>query len=190
MTFWHPPVKPVTTIDAFNRAALATGGVARAADGAYADYNGHRYEVTWLAIRGYWTCRYTWAGDHVVFRGSFAECLDAAVDAMQRGGRGSSVRVDLPDRDTVGDCNVADLRGLLAEEGFVPYTDATIDAYEATLPWQARSYSTGPTRIGYAFEAVRAEREQGVPATLFFEAASHVYWLDAVRAWKDARRGA
>ncbi len=187
--FWLPP-SPLSAVDAFNRAALATGGVSYATKGAHADYNGHRYEVRWNGYKGYWTCGYQWSGWNVICRGSFAECLDSALRAHRNGGRGSSVQADLTVYES--ESKPSDLDGaeaLLKSAGLEVYNDAALERYESTLPWQARSEKVTPhTRTGYAHYAVRECREQGVPANLFLEAESHNAWMAAVKAWKDERR--
>jgi hypothetical protein len=179
LLWWLPPV-PVSAIDAFNRAALATGCVDSAMKGAYADYNGHRYEMSFNDHRHAWICGYMWSGWNVIARGTFEDCLRTAVRAV--GAKGSSLEVKLANPPTPS------AEAPLRASGLVPKGPDALDAYEATLPWQARSEARGTTRVGYAFLAVREWRVDGVPADLFFNAGSYSAWQEAVAVFKAARR--
>lgn len=180
-SWWLAPPKPPTVIQSFNRMALATGGVVNAQRGAHADYNGHRYEVAYNTFRGYWIAGYQWSGWNVICRGSFEDCLRAAVDACRRGGTGSQVRVDLS--NCALDQELAE--ALLTGYGLVPYDEAALEAYEAQQPWQCRSYATGHTRVAYVCEAVMAHR-QGVPLDLWLNAASPEDWRAEVVAYRKS----
>ncbi len=178
-----PPEPIITAIDAFNRAALATGGTKAARYGAWADYNGHRYDVI-RTIRGYAT-GYTWSGWNVTERGTFAECVEAAARGARRPEKGSSAWCAVNASEPLTEEQI----GILLSHGFEPCTDEARDAWEAKLPWQARTEPASPhTRVGFAFYAVRMEREEGVPASLFFEAASNEDWRAKVADWKRAER--
>jgi hypothetical protein len=179
--WWLAPPKPPSPIQAFNRMALATGGVVNAERGAHADYNGHRYEVAFNDHRGYWIAGYQWSGWNVVSRGAFEDCLQEAVDACLRGGIGSQVRVDLS--NGVIDQEAAE--ALLTGYGLAPYDEAAQEAYEAQQPWQCRSYVTGHTRVANVCEAIQAVR-QGVPLDLWLSAESVEDWRSKVATYRKS----
>jgi hypothetical protein len=82
---FHVPVRPYSPIDAHNRAAAAKG---------------HHVTEAFNSYRKYWTAEYFWAGRVVLRRGSFADCLAAALSEHARGALGASVSVRIPE----GDC--------------------------------------------------------------------------------------
>lgn len=88
---YHLPTIAYTPIDALNRRAAAVGSPGYAQAAAYADYNGHRVTVTWNDYRGYYIAEYFWAGRVVLARGTFAQCLTAALAEYGRGALGTSV---------------------------------------------------------------------------------------------------
>lgn len=92
-TCFHIPTRPYSPIDAHNRRAAAVGSPRYAAAASNANYNGHRVSVTWNDYRGYYIAEYYWAGRVVLARGSFEQCLRAAVEEHNRGALGSSVVV-------------------------------------------------------------------------------------------------
>jgi hypothetical protein len=96
---FHVPTRPYSPIDALNRRALAIGGVRNAMAGAHADYNGHNVTVEWNSYRNYYVARYMWAGPVVIGRGSFAECLRAALREFDKGAVGASVEITLREGD-------------------------------------------------------------------------------------------
>ena len=95
---YHAPTHPYSPIDALNRNAAALGSPGYGRATAHADYNGHRVSVTYNDYRRYYIAQYTWAGRHVLARGSFATCLAAALREHARGALGSSVAV-FPETD-------------------------------------------------------------------------------------------
>lgn len=66
---------------------------------SHANYNGHHVTVSWNDYRNYYVCRYTWAGDVVLARGSAETCIKAAVTEYNRGALGASVDVSLLGED-------------------------------------------------------------------------------------------
>lgn len=93
MVTFFAPEHPYTPIDALNRRAAAMGSPGYAMQAAHADYNGHRIGVGWNSYRGYYIAEYWWAGRVVLCRGSFADCLRAALDEWRRGALGCSVAI-------------------------------------------------------------------------------------------------
>ncbi len=93
---FHLPVRPYSPIDALNRRAAALGSprYAQATAYAYADYNGHHVSVSWNDYRGYYVAQYYWAERIVLARGSFADCLRAALAEYARGALGASAEGD------------------------------------------------------------------------------------------------
>jgi len=109
--FWIP-TRPYTVVDAINRAAAATGSVrgARAASGA--DFNGHSVSVRFKphAVNGpIWNAEYHWAGRVVLGRGSFENCLAAALREQARGALGGSVLVTCETEEQAAACLAAGL---------------------------------------------------------------------------------
>lgn len=100
MTEFHVPTRPYSPIDALNRRAAATGSLRIAGLSAHADYNGHAIIVQYNSYRGYYITEYFWAGRVVLSRGTFADCLSAALAEHDRGALGSSVAVTVRDGDT------------------------------------------------------------------------------------------
>lgn len=96
---FHVPTRPYSPIDALNRRAAAIGSPRYAAASTYADYNGHAVVVAFNSYRGYYTAEYFWAGRVVLARGSFADCLRAALQEQARGALGGSVDVSVPEGD-------------------------------------------------------------------------------------------
>lgn len=90
---FYVPTRPYSPIDALNRRAAAVGSPGYAEKAANADYNGHRITVGWNEYRGYYIAQYWWAGRHVLRRGKFQDCLDAALREHNRGALGSSIIV-------------------------------------------------------------------------------------------------
>lgn len=103
---FHVPVRPYTPIDAINRRAAALGSPAYAHGAAYALYNGHTVTVHWNEYRGYYIAEYWWAGRVVLQRGTFQQCLDAALDEYRRGALGAAVTVvlKLDDQEALDIC--------------------------------------------------------------------------------------
>jgi hypothetical protein len=99
-------------VDAINARALATGSMRGAMAGHSADYNGHFIRVDWNSYKGYWLAEYTWAGRNVLARGSFEQCLDAALEEHARGASFSTV-VTYP--ETVAQAAYARQKGLSLE---------------------------------------------------------------------------
>lgn len=93
-TIFYAHTKPYNPIAALNRRAAACGSPRYAMLSENADYNGHYMCVSWNAYRGYYIAQYTWAGRRVLARGSFADCLSAALREYNRGAVGSSVHVE------------------------------------------------------------------------------------------------
>jgi hypothetical protein len=140
------PTIPYSLIDAVNRAALATGSIRAAAAGHQADYNGHRVAVYFNDFRRYWVADYTWAGRVVLARGSFANCLAAALREYARGALGSSVHVSLRDEDL-------DEAQLAVLHGFLPTAEA-----------EAKDASWRDARYAETHHALSMERQLGIPA--------------------------
>lgn len=90
---FHVPIRPYGPIDALNMRAAALGSPPYAAATHHANYNGHRVSVAFNDYRQYHTAEYFWAGRVVLARGSFANCLRAALDEFNRGALGASVIV-------------------------------------------------------------------------------------------------
>lgn len=80
-----------TLIDMINRHAAATGSMSYAMAAADADYNGHYVTVSFNDYRNYWVASYTWAGRRVLCRGTFEDCLRAAMAEHDRGAKFSTV---------------------------------------------------------------------------------------------------
>ena len=96
---YHAPVVPYGIIDAVNRRAAAVGSPRYAALAGDADYNGHSVSLAWNEYRGYYVAEFWWAGRHVLARGSFERCLEAALAEYRRGALGSSLHVRLREGD-------------------------------------------------------------------------------------------
>lgn len=90
---FYLPVRPYTPIDALNRRAAAVGSPRYAAGASTADYNGHAVRVWWNDFRRYYIAEYQWAGRNVLARGTFEDCLRAALSEYDRGALGASVMV-------------------------------------------------------------------------------------------------
>jgi hypothetical protein len=90
---FHIPVRPYTPIDALNRHSAALGSPRYAELTSHADYNGHHVRVWWNDYKGYYIAEYTWDGRQVLARGSFADCLTAALREHERGALGSSASI-------------------------------------------------------------------------------------------------
>ncbi len=86
---FHVPIRPYSPIDALNRRAAALGSPRYGELAAHADYNGHHVILSWNEYRGYYIAEYFWAGRVVLARGSFADCLRAAMQEQDRGVMGS-----------------------------------------------------------------------------------------------------
>lgn len=97
---YHLPVRPYTPIDSLNRSAAAKGSPGYAMATAYANYNGHLITIGWNDYRGYYITEYWWAGRVVLARGSFKDCLSAAISEYNRGALGTSVSVHIREGDT------------------------------------------------------------------------------------------
>jgi hypothetical protein len=181
--FWLP-TSPCTAVDALNQAWLATGSARNAVLGAHADYNGHRYEVFQSEPdrkARTWSVMYFWGGTHYVARRvPLEDALRMAVEAASRG-RGGSVLVNGSGPDVEAACLAA---GLVPYEG--PKT--ALDHAVATMPWQCGGRWLGHTAVGYAFDAVRLERTEGISTHLFLEATSYEDWQAKVDAARAARR--
>jgi len=90
---FHLPEIPFSPIDALNRRAAAVGSP-RYVDGAHhANYNGHALVLWWNSYRKYYILEYTWNGRQVICRGSFEDCLRAALREYERGALGTSVTI-------------------------------------------------------------------------------------------------
>lgn len=92
MTFYLHQI-PFSPIDSFNRRAAAQGSPRYAQQTSYADYNGHHLTVSWNEYRGYYITQYWWGGRVVLRRGTFAQCLDAALAEYRRGALGTSCTI-------------------------------------------------------------------------------------------------
>jgi hypothetical protein len=149
MLAYRLPTIPYDLITAVNRAAAATGSTGLASATHRAGYNGHRVLVAYYPIPKIWTAEYIWAGRVVLARGSFENCLDAALSEYRRGALGTSVTVEIADDDL-------DHAQMLMLARFLPAAEAL--AQDAT--WQDARYAA-------AFRAVELERRRGIPATTF-----------------------
>jgi hypothetical protein len=96
---YHLPVRPYSPIDALNRRAAAIGSPRYAQAASWADYNGHHVTVSWNDYRKYYGCEFTWAGRHVLARGTAEQCTAAAVAEYNRGALGASVDVSVLSHD-------------------------------------------------------------------------------------------
>lgn len=143
------PTLPYSLTDAVNRAALATGSTRAAAAGHQADYNGHRVTVSFNTFRQYWVADYTWAGRVVLARGSFENCLIAALREYTRGALGSSVHVVLRDEDL-------DEAQLAILHGFLPKAEA-----------EAKDAEWRDARYAETHHALNMEGQLGIPAVTF-----------------------
>jgi len=115
-TIYHLPQLPLSPADVHNRRAAAVGSVATAMAAESGDFNGHRVVVDYRphAISGpVWIAAYRWSGQQTLGRGSFEDCLRAAVAYMARGARGSSVLVNVARADFT-----PDMAFLLGQLGF------------------------------------------------------------------------
>lgn len=165
---YYVPTRPYTPIDALNQRAAAVGSPRYAQLASHADYNGHRVTVAFNDHRGYYTAEYVWAGRVVLARGSFAQCLAAALAEQARGALGGTVRVYLPssDADAIALCEATP--ALLAGDEPDP------------LPWYTWQHSC----------AAQSARDYAHPRAsyLIFDwelmqaAANEQAYLDAVRA--------
>jgi hypothetical protein len=90
---FHVPVRPYSPIDALNRRAAALGSPRYAELASHANYNGHHVAVNWNDYRQYYIAQYYWGGRVVLDRGTFADCLRAALREFNRGALGASVSV-------------------------------------------------------------------------------------------------
>lgn len=129
-------------VDAINRRACATGSMRGAMAGHSANYNGHLIRVYWNDYKKYWLAEYTWAGRNVLCRGSFEECLDAA---LEEHGRGASFSEVLTFPETIAQALYAQSKGLSVED-MEPKAD----------PMHAL--------VG---DAMRLQEQFGVPATTY-----------------------
>jgi hypothetical protein len=93
---FHVPTRPCSPIDSLNRRAAAVGSVRYAQVSARANYNGHGVTVEFNSHRRYYTAEYYWAERHVIERGTFIECLRAALRYYDEGALGASVSVIVP----------------------------------------------------------------------------------------------
>lgn len=102
---------PYTPIDSLNRRAAATGSPRYGMATAHADYNGHHITVWWNDYRQYYITEYFWAGRMVLARGSFKDCLNAAIAEHKRGALGTSISITTKDGDTEADdmCKLSEL---------------------------------------------------------------------------------
>lgn len=181
--FWVP-TRSCDAIQALNRLAIATGSPERAKSAIGADYNGHQLEVTWNSYKGHYVAGYTWGGFNRLASGSFDVCLAAALRSHDRGQLGSSIVVKLRmgDFDALAMCRAADR--------LEPWSEEAVDKHKATWPWQTHAPRIGHTRIAYTAKALRLERQEGVPTSLFLRAESPEAWDDAVQAWRTEHRSA
>lgn len=187
---WWLPTAPYSAIDAYNRAALATGSARYAQIGAHADYNGHAYHAR-VAIKRHrptvptYNLGYQWSGwNRVLSDTTFEEVLRVGLLHAGRA-RGSSLLVSIGEQDDLparaAECRAA---GLHPYEG--PRT--AYDHRTETMPWQCGGEWLGYTSVGHAHIAVGLERNDGVPASLFFEASSVEAWRVAVEHFRAERR--
>tara|TARA_R110000751_G_scaffold81328_2_gene164047 strand:- start:35 stop:589 length:555 start_codon:yes stop_codon:yes gene_type:complete len=177
LSFWFP-TREYGAIDAINRSALATGSTRGASAGAGADYNGHGVRISYNGIRRYWVAEYTWAGRHVIGRGSLDDCLAAAARDFNRGALGAVVIASHSDRSPE---TAEEFAAACDAVGMVEHTDTAEEAHRGTWAWQAR---------GGAAEAIRWHRSHGVPTSLFLDAASLQAWQNTRRAFlADQRTG-
>lgn len=181
--YWLPTTA-LTPVDALNRAFLATGSASDSVKGMGADYNGHRYEATPGRTGGY-SVSYFWAGLHWVGRGVSLHEATRLLKHHARRGRGGSGLIELRPTD-----DTPEVVAMLTADGFVPYDGPKTahDHFATTMPWQCGGRWHGHTSTAYAFEAVRMEREQGVPTDLFLRATSYEDWMAKVEAFRAARR--
>lgn len=87
---------PLRDIDKHNRKAAASGSISVAIAAGDADWNGHHITVAYRphAVDGpHWVAEYYWGERVVLGRGSFHECLCAALEEYRRGHRGCAVAV-------------------------------------------------------------------------------------------------
>lgn len=100
---YHIPEIPYGIIDAMNRRAAAVGSPLYAQQTAYANYNGHRIGVHYNDYRGYYITEYYWGERVVLARGSFQDCLAAAIKEHKRGALGCCVAISPREDDREAD---------------------------------------------------------------------------------------
>lgn len=144
---FHLPTKPVTIVDAINRAACAIGSMRYAQLTETADYNGHAIHADYRphAIGGArYVAEYFWAGRVVIARGDCEHVLRSAIEEFKRQGRGASLAVSvLPEHAEIA-------RSLGLVEGDAPET-----------------YPTNDWRFAEVGHAAHLEKQYGVPATAY-----------------------
>ncbi len=178
---WWLPTTPYTALDALHRAEAATTSNLRMALLARtASYNGHKYHIVEAArLAARYNVYHRWGVTVFAARGvTFAEALSAATAAVHDGGRGASAHMDV----RIGAAEAEQCRCA----GWRPYTAEAVQVhFDTTMPWQcgARPAATGTT-IGYAFDALRRERERGIPTRLFVVATDHADWEARCADWK------
>ena len=101
--------KPMTAIGLINKILTATGSTAGALSSEFADFNGHHITVSFNDYKEYWIAYYYWAGRRVLARGSFSECVGAALDANKTNGEGGCVVVYCQNEEQVAACKEANL---------------------------------------------------------------------------------
>ena len=100
MTVFVKPQIYLSDVDRINRKAAATGSVRYAMATGDADYNGHPVSVSYkphAASGPTWNAEYYWGQRVVLGRGSFAVCLQAALNEYRAGHRGAMIAVYLSD---------------------------------------------------------------------------------------------
>lgn len=149
-----------TIIDLINRSAAATGSMRLAAAASHADYNGHTVRVWFNDYRRYWIAEYHWAERVVLGRGSFENCLEAAMREFNRGAAFAEVKVTSPrELSQEQACRAA---GLVPEDEVQAETDPKF------------------AEVG---NALWYERHFGIPATHFLIQARD---MDEYKAMVDA----
>lgn len=96
---FHVSTRPYSPIDSLNRMAAALGSPRYGQATSHADYNGHHVRVWWNDHNGYYIAEYFWGGRVVLARGTFEQCLAAALEEQNRGALGASVGVYLREGD-------------------------------------------------------------------------------------------
>lgn len=145
---YHIPTRPFSPIDALNRRAAAVGSPGYAMAASHANYNGHHINVWWNDYRKYYIAEYYWAGRRVLARGSFQDCLNAAIAEFNRGALGCSVAVNprADDAEAIALCEAI----ALVVKGAEP----------RDLPWWTWRHTV-------ASGCVRDAAHPGMPATIF-----------------------
>lgn len=105
------PTKEFSPVVAKNRIAAATGGMSIAMVSSSADYNGHVGHITWVERTQQYTATYTWGGLRYLCRGSFEDCLTAALKVYNGYQKGWTFNI----QTRVGDTEAAELCGRTPE---------------------------------------------------------------------------